>query len=263
MKRKTILIVLSLIVAAVIFGYVKTTRAQVAPPEQEIQQQKYDLEWGGKDGSELSLALLDTLLETQSKWKLGEWIQVTIKKIHYPVQPIYLDSVTRLPEESIQKLWFGLDENGLVISSVDQIWDLEGKLLQEAIVLEGQSHHTLTGATYQFHPHELDLNMGVVLEKRQTYDVPGTAQMEEGELDGKAVYILSTRDDFGVSVAIGEEKAIGANSIAWFDWETGLILRSATYVTLESGDVTQLLDYRYDFTLVADKPVETLGKVSP
>jgi len=262
MRRKTIIIVLSLLVVGLVFGFVKTIQAQRVPPDQVIPEQKYDLIWEGEAGSEPSLALLEQLLETQAKWEPGEWVQVTIYQFNFPVQPTYLDSDTRLPEETVHKLWYELNAKGLVSSSVDQIWDTEGKLLQEAIALDGQSHHTLTGASFQFLPHKLDLNMGAVLEAKQTYDVPGTARMEEGVLNGKAVYIYITRDTFGVSVAVGEEKAIGARSIAWFDQETGLILRSATYVTLENGEEAQVLDCRYEIQFNADIPSEILGIVT-
>ena len=142
------------------------------------------------------------------------------------------------------------------------MWSEESLLLREQIASTGKSLNTFTHEQATFVPFEPDYNMGINIDPNRLLDLPGTNQIESGELDGVPVFNLTSETSFEENVSIGDQYAKAGKTLAIFDKPNGLLLRSTSLVTLVDGNDLILADYLYEFNLNATPSLEVLQKVS-
>ncbi len=260
MKRKPTPILLILLVAILLSVSVHYVSAQRIPNGSDLQDQKFNLVWADEEEETVSLHLLDELLQTQTKIKTGDWVLITISQTHFPVQTLYMDALTAYPEQTTQTYLNKLDEKGMVVESIQRLSDANQNLLRELVLSDGISRNSQTGSVSDFYPFPLDLNMGTVLRREAAYDMPATASLEEGTLNGQPVYIYTAKDEFLAPVAVGDIQATAARAVSWFDKSTGLIIKAENFVTKEDGTEIQISAYQYEFDLDAKSPLESLNR---
>ncbi|MEL7626567.1 MAG: hypothetical protein GX768_04930 [Chloroflexi bacterium] len=263
MERKNKLVYVYVIISLTVFllsGSI--VKAQDVPPSTSTTEPVFTLEWLNNPAQIPSLEMLEELLKIQVQWQIGEWAHITIKEYHNPIQNLTYDFANTVPENVTTEIWYNLDQNGKVIKTVNQMWSEESLLLREQIASTGKSLNTFTHEQATFVPFEPDYNMGINIDPNRLLDLPGTNQIESGELDGVPVFILTSETSFEGNVSIGDQYAKAGTTLAYFDKTNGLLLRSTSLVTLVDGNDLILADYLYEFNLNATPSLEVLQKVS-
>jgi len=134
--------------------------------------------------------------------------------------------------------WFHLNDNNVVIESVSLTLTPEGRVIQAEIVRNGQGWNlTLNEAAGPVEPYSITLDYGFRQEVIAAESGGLTVTQEMTTLEDKSVTLIVIQSQFDNSTQIASfaQPIVGSEIRAYFDPDSGRLLRKDSVLTMADG----------------------------
>jgi hypothetical protein len=159
------------------------------------------------------------------------WLQMT-ENITYDVDRENLGTLPdgrSIPLQQVSTTWYHINTDGLVYQYVNIMKNTDGEDVQVSVFVNYQIANLTTGDVTPITPYSLGgLDYLFASEMKDFMDnVGGVPELRITDMDSRevAIFTLEERFDPAVSTENYEQPVYGSRTIAYFDYETGVLFR--------------------------------------